>query len=239
MKRNINTLAGVLLVFVIFGQTTFLAWADDFSFIGINWNDSPNAVIEKVNKSSYAGIGAHWSTDTSYVPISSDLRTIVGSRMIDEDKYEFLSKVEKGWMRELQLAKDSTVKTIEFEDNFGGKSMVKEGRFYFSYKEETLLGYTFIIRAQIAKVDEDTGEGQFYQSLIEKYGKPKTTKRSRVWSKNGQTLYYMCAGGGTPIVLVYVSEKNLSSYITSINTKIKILEGNSKKQQSGAVRKDF
>jgi hypothetical protein len=234
MKKT-SIIAGLSIC--VIGLVVSLAWADDFSFAGISWNDNPDTVIEKINKSEYASHGGTGWSSNSGDKLSLPLCEILIHRnMTDQDKFEFLRKVDKGWLNELQSSKDSTIKQIFF---IGKKdSIVKEGSFSFPFKGDTLLAYNIRINTRISKVNEDTGEGQLYQSLIEKYGKPtRRTKYSRVWTKKDQTLYYTAMGDS--VTLTYINEKNLSNYIATIERKKKDLEEAGKKKQSDAVRKNF
>ena len=69
--------------------------------------------------------------------------------------------------------------------------MVKNASFFFAYDRDILLAYDIFLNTSTLKLDGEKGEGEFYQDLVNKYGTPtKTLQRSKVWSTNGQTLYY-------------------------------------------------
>ncbi|HYA13486.1 MAG TPA: hypothetical protein VEF33_04020 [Syntrophales bacterium] len=206
-----------------------LVYGDDFSFIGINWSDSPRIVAGKIAKSDYVSSASKsWlvSANLFQYPCGFPLYSIIKSRMVDESKYDFLVKISS----------DNMINFIKF---FGkSDSIVKEANFWFPCKADTLLAYDITLNPSIVKVDEETGESQVYQSLVEKYGKPtKTTKRPRIWSKQDQTLYYWAVSGEAS--LIYVSEKNLSAFVAAIKGKEKELEESNKKKQADSVREDF
>jgi hypothetical protein len=101
------------------------------------------------------------------------------------------------------------------------------------------LSYNISINNKVAHFD-NTGEGGFYRSLIEKYGKPgRRNLDSRVWSQKDYTLYYLLSPGGERAELMYISEKNLSDYVATIETKRNALEEASKNKQTDAVRRNF
>lgn len=227
----------VLCVCVI-GLVVSLAWAaDDFSFIGISWTDNPDTVMQKIKKSEYTQWAA-WVTHDGKVVMSVPLYSIFASPMIDKERWDFLQRVEvKEVPAQLEPSKDGTVKHIHFK----GKPdcIVDDGQFSFSFKGDTLLAYNIKLNRGVAKVDEDTGEGQFYKSLVEKYGNPvKKIRYSRVWTKKDQTLYYTAIGEAA-LFLSYINEKNLRDYIASIEEKNRALKKAGSEKESGAVRKDF
>jgi hypothetical protein len=227
MKRNVITLAGVLLVVLIFGQTTFLAWADDFSFIGINWNDNRNTVVDKILRSDYvSSVSAQYLRKPASEPLCGTLSKVIMSPMVDKNKYDYLSKVSL----------DDVVTYIDFLGKDG--TIVKKASFWFPCKGDKLLAYNIELNRSTVKVNEDTGDSQVYQSLVKKYGNPTRTNRfSKIWSKQDQTLYYWAAVGNA--YLIYVGERNLSNYIASIQEKKKQLKATSDKKQSDSVKKDF
>lgn len=235
---------------------------DDFSFAGINWNDDPDTVREKLEKSGYA-LSVDWRYDEDGSLSSMPLSTILGGS-IDcyGDKFSVLEDIEGMWEQELQSANYSTVKEIQFvgkED-----SIVKDGYFSFTFRGNRLLAYYVEMNTSIARVSlkqflsgrepipefegvfGPSGEGEVYHGLIKKYGNPAllvNNDKSRGWSKKDQTLYY-CRGfalfsrQGT-ITLTYINEKHLSDYIAVIQKQKETLEKQGKKKQSDAVQKDF
>ena len=206
-----------------------LVYGDDFSFIGINWTDSPSIVARKIAKSDYVSSASKTrlvSRNLFQYECGFPLYAIIKSRMIDENRYEFL----------VNIGSDNMINFI----NFLGKrdSIVKEANFWFPCKADTLLAYDITLNPSIVRVDKETGESEVYQSLVKKYGNPtKTTKSPRIWSKQDQTLYYWVETGNAS--LIYVSEKNLSDFVAAIKEKEKELEESHKKKQADSVRKDF
>ncbi len=213
-----------------------IAYADDFSFIGINWNDNLGTVIEKILKSGYASDVSERFLKKGQLEIQcGHLTAILMSPMVDKGKFDSLLKVGSGQhYSDLQI--DNIVKDLRF---LGKRdSIVKEAKFWFPCKGDTLLAYNIELNSSIVEVNEDTGDSQVYQSLVKKYGNPtRRIQYSRVWSKQDQTLYYWAVAGKAS--LIYMSERNLSNYIASIKGKEKELEGSSKKKQADSVRKDF
>jgi hypothetical protein len=227
MKRNILTLAEVLLVVLIFGQTRFLAWADDFSFIGIKWNDNRNTVVEKILKSDYvSSVSAQYLRKPASETLCGTLSNVMLSPMVDKKKYDYLSKVSL----------DDVVRSVDFLGK--DDTIVEKARFWFPCKGDKLLAYNIYLNHSTVKVDEDTGDSQVYRSLVKKYGNPtKTDRFSKVWSKQDQTLYYWAVAGNA--CLIYVGERNLSNYIASIQGKQKQLRAAGDEKQSDSVKKDF
>ena len=97
--------------------------------------------------------------------------------------------------------------------------MVKSATFFFTYDRDILLSYSVSLNTSAATSGARTGEGEFYQDLVKKYGTPTMLKGSKVWSKKDQTVYY------TPIndavIVTYISDSNLSSYIDRLEGSLR------------------
>jgi len=224
-KRSI--IGGLSVCFI--ALVASLVYGDDFSFIGINWSDSPPIVAAKIARSDYVSRASKdWlvAGDLFRYACGFPLYSIIKSRKVDESKFDFL----------IRIGSDNMINCIKFLGRTD--SIVNEAKFWFPCKGDTLLSYDITLNPLIVKADKETGESQVYQSLVEKYGNPTSTaKRSRIWSKKDQTLYYFDEAGGAS--LIYISEKNLSAFVASIKEKEKELEKSGKKKQADSVDKDF
>ena len=203
MKRTYIGLILIVSILVV-GLCFSSLFAEDFSFIGIKWNDDFDRVKRKIDESGLPSDTRFTGLQRGSLPLSS----IMKDPAIDEERYKILTniafKIQKDLRHERQL------KYIEFS---GKKdSMVKNASFFFAYDRDILLAYYIFLNTSIAKIDGETGEGEFYQDLVGKYGEPvKALKWSKVWSRDDQTLYY--TAGNHAVLVTYISESNLSSYL--------------------------
>jgi len=208
MKRTSIVL--ILIICALWVGLSFSSLpAEDFSFIGIGWNDNLATVQEKIDQSGL-------SSDKRWILIhteSTPLNSIIKDPKIDEKRNRELTHIADKFKKDLRIERQ--VKYIEFR----GKrdSMVKNATFFFTYDRDMLLAYSLSLNIPTATSDTRTGEGEFYQDLVKKYGAPTTLEGSKVWSKNDQSLYY------TPIhdavVVTYISDSNLLSYIERLEGK--------------------
>ena len=112
--------------------------------------------------------------------------------------------------------------------------MVKNASFFFAYDRDILLAYDLFLNTSIAKLNGEKGEGEFYQDLVNKYGTAtKTLQWSKVWSTNDQTLYYTAVND--IVIVTYINESNLSSYIDRIEGKSKDVDQTNKEGRPGEV----
>ena len=187
--------------------------AEDFSFIGIKWSDDLSTVREKIKESGLASDARWMILKIESTPLSS----IMKESIIDEEKSAELTHVAETFTKDLRI--QHQLKYIEFH----GKSdaIVKNGTFFFAYDRDVLLAYNLSLSTSIEKVSKLNIGGEFYQDLVNKYGDPTKTleHHSKVWSRDDQSLYY------TPlteaIIVTYISEVNLSSYIDRLEGKRK------------------
>jgi len=209
---------------LVVGLFVFPLFAEDFSFIGIKWNDDFDTVRKKIDESGLCSDSRLTGLQRGSMPVSSILK----ESAIDEERYKVLTnvavKIEKDLRHERQL------KYIEFR----GKrdSIIKNASFFFAYDRDILLAYYISLNTSIAKIDEETGEGEFYQDLLKKYGAAtKTLKWSKMWSQNDQTLYY--TAGNHAGIVTYISESNISSYLARIGIKSADLDETNRGRRPG------
>jgi hypothetical protein len=209
MKRIYIGLILVICILLV-GLSFSSLFAEDFSFIGINWNDNFDTVRKKINESGLPSDSRFTGLQRGSIPLSS----IIKNPVIDEERHKVLTNIASKIKND--LGHEHQLKYIEFS----GKrdSMVKNASFFFAYDRDILLAYDIFLNIPIAKLNEETGEGEFYQDLVKKYGTAtKTLKWSRVWLQNDQTLYYTAVDHA--VIVTYISESNLSSYIARIGVK--------------------
>jgi len=183
--------------------------AEDFSFIGIGWNDNLATVQEKIDQSGL-------SSDKRWILIHTEstlLNSIMKDPKIDEKRNRELTHIADKFKKDLRIERQ--VKYIEFR----GKrdSVVKNGSFFFTYDRDMLLAYSVSLNIPTPTSGTRTGEGEFYQDLVIKYGVPTTLEGSKVWSKNDQSLYYTLIHDS--VIVTYISDSNLLSYIERLEGK--------------------
>ncbi|HSB07835.1 MAG TPA: hypothetical protein VLK23_21855 [Thermodesulfobacteriota bacterium] len=223
MKKMYTALILVICILVI-GLSFSSLLAEDFSFIGINWNDNLNTVREKISQSGL-------SSDTRWMVLerlSTPLNSIFKNSRVDEEKNRELTHIAEKFKKDLRI--EHQLKYIEFR---GKKdSIVKSASFFFAYDRDLLLAYAIFLNTSIVKIT--MGEGGFYQDLIKKYGEPtKTVQWSKVWSRNDQTLYYTVIDD--TVILTYVNESNLSSYIARLEGKSKEVDKTIQEKRLGEI----
>lgn len=185
--------------------------AEDFSFIGISWNDNLDTVKKKIDQSGMSSDNRWILMHTEPTPLNS----IFKDPKIDEKRNRELMHIADKFKKDLRI--EHQLKYIEFRGK--RESVVKNASFFFAFDRDMLLAYSVSLNTPIAASDAQTGEGKFYQDLVNKYGAPTTLEGSKVWSKNDQSLYY------TPIndavIVTYISNSNLSSHIDRLEGKPK------------------
>jgi hypothetical protein len=200
--------------------------AEDFSFIGINWNDGLDTVRKKIDQSGLFRDSRFTGLQREALPLSS----IIKNSLIDEEKHKDLATIASKIKTDIGI--EHQLKYIEF--NGKRDSMVKNAGFYFAYDRDTLLAYNLFLNTSIAKLNGEKGKGEFYRDLVNKYGTAtKTLQSSKVWSANEQTLYY--TGLNDMVIVTYVNESNLSSYISRIEGKSKDVDQTQKGGRPGEV----
>jgi hypothetical protein len=226
MKKTYIVLI-LLISILLVGASASSLLADDFSFIGIKWNDDLNTVRDKINQSGLLSDTRWMVLEREATPLSS----IIKSPMIDEERSKELTHIADKFKKDLRI--EHQLKYIEFH----GKrdSIVKNASFFFAYDRDVLLAYDIFLNTSIGKVSNETGEGEFYQDLIKKYGTPtKTFEHSKAWSTHDQSLYY------TPIndtvIVTYISELNLSAYIDRMGRKPKESDETNKDKRPGEIK---
>jgi len=201
--------------------------AEDFSFIGINWNDNLSGIREKINQSGLF-------SDTRWMVLereSTPLNSMIKSQMIDEERSRELTHQADRLKKDLRI--EHQLKYIEFR----GKrdSIVKNGSFFFAYDRDVLLAYDIFLNLSNKKITDEAGEGEFYHDLTKKYGPPtKALKWSKVWSRNDQTLYYTAFSD--TVIVTYVNESNLSGYIARLEGKPKELDQPNQETRPGEIK---
>jgi hypothetical protein len=200
----------IIVICILFsGLSLSSLLAEDFSFIGINWNDDLDSVRKKIDQSGLFRDSLFTGLQRESLPLSS----IIKDPLIDEEKHKELTNEASRIQKEVRI--EHQLKYIEIR----GKrdSMVKSATFFFTYDRDILLSYSVYLNTLAATSGERTGEGEFYRDLVKKYGTPTMLKGSKVWSKKDQSVYY------TPIndavIVTYISDSNLSSYIDRLEGK--------------------
>ncbi len=186
--------------------------AEDFSFIGIGWNDTLETVKEKIDQSGLSSDKRWMLIHTEPTPLNS----IIKDPKIDEERNRELVRISDRFRKDLRIERQ--VKYIEFR----GKrdSMVKNASFFFAYDRDILLAYSVSLNTPIATSDTRTDEGEFYQDLVKRYGTPtRAHPGSKVWSKRDQSLYYTLING--TVIVTYISDSNLLSYVDRLEGKPK------------------
>ncbi len=214
---------GILLVGLSFSSL----FAEDFSFIGIKWSDNLDAVREKISQSGLASDTRWMLLHTESTPLSS----IMKDPMIDEEKNRELVRIADKLKKDVRI--EHQVKYIEFRGK--RESVVKNATFFFAYDRDLLLAYSLFLNTQVATVDPQTGQEKFYQELTKKYGSPtKTLKWSKAWSTNDQSLYYTASSDRA--IVTFISESNLSGYVTRLEGKPKEAEPIDKQVVPGVIK---
>ena len=221
----------IVLILVIcilgIGLSSSPLLAEDFSFIGITWNDNLNTVREKINQSGLPSDTRWMVLERESIPLSA----IIKNSMIDEERSRELIHIADKFKKDLRI--EHQLKHIGFRGK--SDSMVKNASFFFAYDRDVLLAYDIFLNPSIAKITNEMGEGEFYQDLIKKYGPPtRTLKWSRVWSRNDQTLYYTAAN--ETVVVTYINESNLSDCIARMEGKPKEVDQTNQEKRPGEIR---
>jgi hypothetical protein len=206
MKR---TRVGLILVICILltGLSFSSLLAEDFSFIGINWNDDIDSVRKKIDQSGLFRDSRFAGLQRESLPLSS----IIKNPLIDEERHKELTNIASKIKKDIGV--ENQLKYIEFSGKRDSKA--KNASFFFAYDRDILLAYDIFLNTSIAKLIGEKGEGEFYQDLVNKYGTAtKTLQTSKVWSQNGQTLYYTVLDD--IVIVTYINDSNLSSYISRI-----------------------
>ena len=183
--------------------------AEDFSFIGVNWSDTLDTVKKKIDESGLASDKRWMLLHVDPTPLNS----IIKDPKIDEKRNRELTHIAERVRKDLRIERQ--LKYIEFRGK--SDSIVKNARFFFRYDRDILLAYSVSLNIPIVSPDTRTGEGEFFQDLVKKYGTPTMLEGSKVWSKKDQSLYYTPVNDG--IVVTYISDSNLSSYLDRLEEK--------------------
>jgi hypothetical protein len=107
MKRIHVGLILVICILVV-GLSFSSLLAEDFSFIGITWNDDLNTVKEKINQSGLSSDTRWMLLHTEPIPLSS----IIKNPMIDEERNRDLIHKADEFKRDLRI--EHQLKYIEF-----------------------------------------------------------------------------------------------------------------------------
>jgi len=226
MKKMYIALILVICILVI-GLSFSSLLAEDFSFIGINWNDDLNKVREKISQSGLP-------SDTRWMVLQREptpLSSIIKDSRIDEEKSRELTHIADKFKKDLRI--EHQLKYIEFRGR--RDSIVKNASFFFAYDRDVLLAYAIFLNTSIVKIANEKGEGEFNEDLIKKYGPPtRTLQWSKVWSRNDQTLYYTAIDDA--VIVTYINESNLSSYIARLEGKPKEVDQTKQEIRPGEIK---
>jgi len=226
MKRISLGLIPVICILLV-GLSFSSLLAGDFSFIGINWNDDLDTVRKKINESGLPSDSRFTGLQRESTPLSS----IIKNPSIDEERHKALTKIADKIKKDFRI--EHQLKYIEFSGK--RNSMVKNASFFFAYDRDTLLAYDLFLNTSILKLEGERKEGEFYLDLVNRYGAAtKTLQWSKVWSKNGQTLYYTALQDR--VIVTYIHDSNLSSYIDRMEGKPKEVEQTNQEARPGEVR---
>jgi hypothetical protein len=210
MKR-IHIVLILVICILLIGLSFSSLLAEDFSFIGISWNDNLDTVKEKIDQSGLTS-DKRWNfIHTESTPLNS----IFKDPKIDEKRNRELTHIADKFRKDLRI--EHQLKYVEFR----GKrdSTVKNASFFFTYDRDILLAYSVSLNTSTATSEARTGEGEFYQDLVRKYGTPTMLEGSKIWSKKDQSLYYTQISGA--VIVTYISDSNLSSYMDRLEGKPK------------------
>jgi len=211
MRKKALYLCSIFLLVALMAAPGTLAVEKEFSFLGINWTDSPEAVKEKLEASGKIG----WVT----IKEANDLeqldyleRIFLSSDLVDKERLDKMRTL--GGMK---VASNSTINRLQ-RVSFGGRRPIDEGTFFFTTDNQKLVAYNITLKGGGSwDPDENPNKSDYYRGLVEKYGKPsKKLKYSSVWTKPDQSLYHFFAGVEG---MVYVNEKNLKELSDKIRSE--------------------
>jgi hypothetical protein len=206
-KASIVSILIICTLMLLLSFSSLLA--EDFSFIGISWNDDLETVKKKIDQSGLSG-NQRWNLINTE---PTQLNSVFKDPKIDEKRNRELTHIADKFRKDLRI--EHQLKYIEFR----GKrdSMVKNASFFFTYDRDILLAYSVSLNTPTATSNGRAGEGEFYQDLVNKYGMPTMLEGSNIWSKKDQSLYYTQMDGA--VIVTYISDSNLSNYIDRLEGK--------------------
>jgi hypothetical protein len=213
------------------------AIAGGFSFIGISWDDTPKQVLEKMTEDGLI-------TERRANTILGDLKSqgcvgsfehIMRTAMVDQEATAELRK--KSLLPDgHDLEEFSNIKSMSM--GCRNDSTVKKVEFYFSC-DEKLLTYAIDLKGNFSGDEQETGEGQIYRSLVEKYGPPiPISEYSKKWTKDEQSLYYFFVDEQS-VFLLYVSNRNIDRKLAEFQAKRDEVKKGSTAKEKEAVKKRF
>jgi len=213
------------------------AIAGGFSFIGIRWDDTPKQVFKKMAKNGMIKESEVNDFLDSYRSMECEdgpFEHVIGTSMVDEKEAD-------------RLRKSSYLDAHDYPDRINnlksiglgctGASPAKHVDFIFSC-DDKLLSYVISLDVTFTDDEEETKEGQFYRSLVEKYGPPQAVlTHSKKWSKDGQSLYYFAVS--SIVQLIYVNNKNIDKKLAEFQTKRDEFKKASEAKEAESVKKRF
>ena len=222
-----NRFIAVIIVLICFVSTNALSedkntTGKGFSFINIDWNDSPKQVFMKMEKEGL--LSKYNSFPPSEIYCDGFNRLLLTS-VIDENFFLYLGRSD-----DLPSNISENYKNINkaFQLNLDGKSntILKKADFSFTCDDKQLLSYALQLRLKFNnEKEEETGEGAFYMGLVEKFGNPTELKHSKKWTKDNQTFYYTAMSG--TVYVSYVNNKKIEQRLIDIKM---LREGSHKKK---------
>lgn len=232
VKVSISIVIGMFLFCLIHST----ALAGGFSFIDIDWNDTPEQVFEKMGKS---GLRDEFSKLEYFhqKECNTAFERLLLSPMVDRG-------LTKSLRKRADLSYDILYEHGPFNKlkdmNIGGTegSIIKEATFYFTC-DNKLLSYAIKLNVTFTEDEIETGEGSFYRSLVEKYG-PSTTlsKWTKKWTKDNQTLYYWFTDPHM-VFLVYLNNDKIEQKLADIKQLREEFEKKEGGKEAGSVKKMF
>lgn len=236
MKKGRVFMSVVIVISLLFiGNTGALAGG--FSFVNISWDDTPEQVFEKMSKS---GLCSEFSKLKYYYGKECDntFSTLLYHRMIDQKMYKSLG--DRTRLNSDQIRKLGPINQLrDMEIDGKNDSIVKKAVFFFTC-DHKLLSYALDLRTAFSGDEIETGEGNFYRSIVEKYGSPSSTlKHAKKWTDNGQSLYYFYVNTTDVACLLYLSNKNIEEQIAKIKKIKGEFEKKESSKESGVIKKMF
>jgi len=214
------------------------AIAGGFNFINISWDDTPKQVLEKMAKN---GLITERSANTILRDVNSphqcggSFENLMRTPVVDQEATAKLRKKSiLPYGHDLEEFNNIKSMSMGIDDD----STVKEATFYFSC-DDMMLSYGIDLKGSFTGDEKETGEGQIYRSLVEKYGPPITiSEYSKKWSKDEESLYYFFVNEQS-VFLLYLSDRNINRKLAEFQAKRDEVKRGSAAKEKESVKKRF
>jgi len=235
MKKG-KVLISIVISMFLFCLIHSTALAGGFSFIDIDWNDTPEQIFEKMDKS---GLRSEHSKLEYYhqKECNTTFERLLLSPMIDRELSKSLRK--RAYVDHDILYEHGPFNKLR-DLYISGKddSILKEASFYFTC-DHKLLSYALKLNLTFTDDEIETGEGSFYRSLVEKYGPSTTLSRwTKKWKKDNQSLYYWFTNPNM-VFLTYLNNNKIEQKLADIKKLRERAEKQEGGKESGSVKKMF